>query len=135
MEPLQNWNDIEDGARRRVVEDALQLMSTITETFGANDGLIIWEKVANVLGESAKADMFFAMVTQSTDGINRTIRVDSYPYDKKVVFIKLIREFTGLGLKEAKDLSESGFPITFRVRADDLRKCREELRVHGIRLT
>jgi len=32
----------------------------------------------------------------------------AYPNEKKVTCIKLIREFTGLGLKEAKDLCESG---------------------------
>jgi len=135
MPPLMNWHNIDDDSRRRVIEDAIQLMSTITEAFGAEEGLVIWDKVSAAFGESAKADMFFAMVTQGTDGINRTVRVDSYPADKKVTFIKLIREFTGLGLKEAKDLSEGNFPITFRVKGNEIRKCRDELRSHGIRLT
>jgi large subunit ribosomal protein L7/L12 len=36
-----------------------------------------------------------------------------YPADKKVTVIKVIRELTGLGLKEAKDLVE-GAPSTVK---------------------
>jgi len=36
-----------------------------------------------------------------------TIILKTYPADKKVGTIKVIREITGLGLKEAKDLVES----------------------------
>ena len=36
-----------------------------------------------------------------------------YPADKKVTVIKVIREITGLGLKEAKDLVE-GVPSTVK---------------------
>ena len=35
-----------------------------------------------------------------------TVTMKDYPADKKVVVIKVIREITGLGLKEAKDLVE-----------------------------
>jgi large subunit ribosomal protein L7/L12 len=36
-----------------------------------------------------------------------------YPADKKVTIIKIVREITGLGLKEAKDLVE-GIPATVK---------------------
>jgi len=36
-----------------------------------------------------------------------TVSLKEYPADKKVGVIKVIRELTGLGLKEAKDLVES----------------------------
>jgi len=35
-----------------------------------------------------------------------TVTLKEYPADKKVTVIKVIREITGLGLKEAKDLVE-----------------------------
>ena len=35
-----------------------------------------------------------------------TVHLKEYPADKKVTVIKVIREITGLGLKEAKDLVE-----------------------------
>ena len=42
-----------------------------------------------------------------------TVILKAYPADKKVTVIKVIREITGLGLKEAKDLVE-GAPSTVK---------------------
>src|SRR5882757_8133557 len=42
-----------------------------------------------------------------------TVTLKEYPADKKVTVIKVIRELTGLGLKEAKDLVE-GAPSTVK---------------------
>jgi len=42
-----------------------------------------------------------------------TVILKAYPADKKVGTIKVIREITGLGLKEAKDLVE-GAPSTVK---------------------
>src|SRR5580698_6829244 len=42
-----------------------------------------------------------------------TVTLKEYPADKKVTVIKVVREITGLGLKEAKDLVE-GAPSTVK---------------------
>ncbi len=42
-----------------------------------------------------------------------TVTLKEYPAEKKVTVIKVIREITGLGLKEAKDLVE-GVPSTVK---------------------
>src|SRR5688500_8895965 len=42
-----------------------------------------------------------------------TVVLKEYPADKKVGVIKVVRELTGLGLKEAKDLVE-GVPSTVK---------------------
>ena len=42
-----------------------------------------------------------------------TVILKAYPAEKKVTVIKVIREITGLGLKEAKDLVE-GAPSTVK---------------------
>ena len=42
-----------------------------------------------------------------------TVILKEYPADKKVTVIKVVREATGLGLKEAKDLVE-GVPSTVK---------------------
>ncbi len=43
-------------------------------------------------------------VEESTDFL---VTLDEAPADKKIAIIKVVREITGLGLKEAKDLVES----------------------------
>ncbi|MBM5811494.1 MAG: 50S ribosomal protein L7/L12 [Gammaproteobacteria bacterium] len=57
-----------------------------------------------------------------------TVTMKAYPADKKVVVIKVIREITGLGLKEAKDLVE-GAPSTVKeaVSKADAEKIRKQL--------
>ena len=42
-----------------------------------------------------------------------TVVLKEYPADKKVTIIKIVREITGLGLKEAKDLVE-GVPANVK---------------------
>jgi len=61
-----------------------------------------------------------------------TIVMKAYPADKKVVVIKVIREITGLGLKEAKDLVE-GVPSTVKdsVSKSDAEKIKKQLEDAG----
>jgi large subunit ribosomal protein L7/L12 len=61
-----------------------------------------------------------------------TVTMKAYPADKKVVVIKVIREITGLGLKEAKDLVE-GVPSTVKdgVSKADADKIRKQLEDAG----
>ena len=59
-----------------------------------------------------------------------TVILKEYPADKKVGVIKVVRELTGLGLKEAKDLVD-GAPKAVKEKvakaeADDMKKKLEE---------
>ncbi len=57
-----------------------------------------------------------------------TVTLKAYPAEKKVTVIKVIREITGLGLKEAKDLVE-GAPSTVKesVSKADAEKFKKQL--------
>jgi large subunit ribosomal protein L7/L12 len=57
-----------------------------------------------------------------------TVTMKAYPADKKVVVIKVVREITSLGLKEAKDLVE-GVPSTVKeaVSKADAEKFKKQL--------
>jgi len=48
-----------------------------------------------------------AMPRHTHEGDEFTVVLKEYPADKKVTVIKVVRELTGLGLKEAKDLVEA----------------------------
>ena len=43
----------------------------------------------------------------SPEATDFQVMLDEYPADKKIAVIKVVREVTGLGLKEAKELVES----------------------------
>ncbi|MFC5569950.1 50S ribosomal protein L7/L12 [Lysobacter yangpyeongensis] len=51
--------------------------------------------------------------------------------DKKVDVIKAVRAITGLGLKEAKDLTEAGGVLKEAVSKDDAAKFKKELEAAG----
>ncbi len=59
-----------------------------------------------------------------------TIVLDSFAADKKIGIIKVVREITGLGLKEAKDLVEAApKPVkegVAKAEAEDIKKKLEE---------
>jgi large subunit ribosomal protein L7/L12 len=61
-----------------------------------------------------------------------TVTLKAYPAEKKVTVIKVIREITGLGLKEAKDLVE-GAPSTVKesVSKADAEKFKKQLEETG----
>ncbi|HXV40797.1 MAG TPA: 50S ribosomal protein L7/L12 [Steroidobacteraceae bacterium] len=61
-----------------------------------------------------------------------TVTLKAYPAEKKVGVIKVIREITGLGLKEAKDLVE-GAPSTVKegVSKADSEKIKKQLEDGG----
>ena len=51
--------------------------------------------------------------------------------EKKVEVIKVVRAITGLGLKEAKDLTEAGGPVKEAVSKDDAAKFKKDLEAAG----
>ena len=49
----------------------------------------------------------------------------------KIAVIKVIREITGLGLKEAKDLADNGWVIKENVSKDDANEIKTKLEAEG----
>ena len=64
-----------------------------------------------------------------------TVILKEYPADKKVGVIKVVRELTGLGLKEAKDLVEA-VPGTIKegVSKDDSANMKKKLEEAGAKV-
>ena len=122
-----DWNSLSQEEQDRIVNDGLALMQTITEVCGTELGMAMWDQFAAVMGDDAKAAIFFSMLTGQSSG---NIRIQSYPSNQKIAVIKSIRTWTGMGLKEAKDVSEVPVP-TFRVDFRKARECRQELRSIG----
>ena len=83
-------------------------------------------------GVTAAAPMAMAAAAAAAPVVEEqtefTIILKAYPADKKVGTIKVIREITGLGLKEAKDLVE-GAPSTVKesVSKADAEKIKKQL--------
>lgn len=97
---------IPEDHKTAVISNGLHFMRSITEAYGAEEGLKLWDQIASVLDGDVKGQIFMAMVTGN---YNDKVRLKSlYPSGQAnaVACIKAIREWDkrGLGLKEAKDM-------------------------------
>jgi large subunit ribosomal protein L7/L12 len=90
-------DEILDAISNMTVLQVVELISDMEKKFGVTAAAPV--AVAAAGGGAAAA----APVEEKTEF---TVTLKEYPADKKVGVIKVIRELTGLGLKEAKDLVE-----------------------------
>ena len=91
-------DEILEAISNMSVMQVVELISDMEKKFGVTAAA----PVAMVAGGGAGAAAA-APVEEKTEF---TVILKEYPADKKVGVIKVIRELTGLGLKEAKDLVE-----------------------------
>lgn len=90
--------------KHQLIHDSLCLMRTLTELWGSDAGILLWEKISEAIGNDAKGEIFFGMVTgKYMPGV---VVINSASNDF-VGMIKAVRNSTGVGLKEAKDLCDA----------------------------
>jgi large subunit ribosomal protein L7/L12 len=96
-------DEILEAISNMSVMQVVELISDMEKKFGVTAAAPV---AAAAAGPAAAA----APVEAQTEF---TVILKEYPADKKVGVIKVVRELTGLGLKEAKDLVE-GVPGTVK---------------------
>jgi large subunit ribosomal protein L7/L12 len=96
-------DDILEAISNMSIMEVVDLISAMEAKFGVTAAAPV---AAAAAGPAAAA----APVEEKTEF---TVVLKEYPADKKVTVIKVVRELTGLGLKEAKDLVE-GVPATVK---------------------
>jgi large subunit ribosomal protein L7/L12 len=92
-------DEILDAIAKMSLVDVVELIADMEKKFGVSAAAPV--AMAAVGGGGAAAA---APVEEKTEF---TVTLKEYPADKKVTVIKVVRELTGLGLKEAKDLVEA----------------------------
>ena len=115
---LSNDQIIEAIAGKSLME-VMELVKAMEEKFGVSAAA----PVAVAAGPAAAAapveeQTEFAVVLNSAG-------------EKKVEVIKVVRAITGLGLKEAKDLTEAGGTVKDAVSKDDAAKFKKDLEAAG----
>ncbi len=86
------------------IMEVVELISDMEKKFGVTAAAPVAMAMAPGAGGAAAA------VEEQTEF---TVTLKEYPADKKVGVIKVVRELTGLGLKEAKDLVDAA-PSTIK---------------------
>ena len=97
-------DEILDSISKMSIMDVVELISDMEKKFGVTAAAPVAMAAMPAAGAAA------APVEEKTEF---TVILKEYPPDKKVGVIKVVRELTGLGLKEAKDLVE-GVPGTVK---------------------
>jgi large subunit ribosomal protein L7/L12 len=92
-------DDILDAISKMSVLEVVELISDMEKKFNVTAAAPV--AVAAVAGPAAAA------AAPAEEQTEFTVILKEYPADKKVSVIKVVRELTGLGLKEAKDLVEA----------------------------
>jgi large subunit ribosomal protein L7/L12 len=112
--------EILDAISNMTVLEIVDLVKMMEDKFGVSAAA----PVAVVAGAAAAGAAAPAVEEQT----EFTVILKAYPTEKKVGTIKVIREITGLGLKEAKDLVE-GAPSTVKegVSKADAEKIKKQL--------
>lgn len=127
---------IPEQFKSQVIEEGIAFVRTITEAYGAEDGMKLWEQIAAVLDPDVKGEMFFAMITGTPLHTITVTDVTAHSRNNKIEMIKTIRAVTGWGLKEAKDAADNMWVNSFPVKLVILPKMRkaeaeQQLRVAG----
>jgi large subunit ribosomal protein L7/L12 len=89
--------EIVDAIGNLSVLEVVELISDLEKKFGVTAAAPV---AAAAAGPAAAA------AAPAEEQTEFSVTLTEYPADKKVTVIKVIREITGLGLKEAKDLVE-----------------------------
>ena len=95
-----NIDKIVDTLSQLTVLDMSKLKEALEEKWGVKAAAGAPMMVAPPTGSSGESEA----AEEATDF---QVILDEYPADKKIAVIKIVREVTGLGLKEAKELVES----------------------------
>ncbi|HQA02870.1 MULTISPECIES: 50S ribosomal protein L7/L12 [Thermomonas] len=109
---------IVDAIAAKSLMEVMDLVKAIEEKFGVSAAAPVM-----AAGPAAAA----AVVEEQTE-FNVILKSAG---DKKVEVIKAVRAITGLGLKEAKDLTEAGGTVKEGVSKDDAAKMKKDLEAAG----
>ncbi|TKR33999.1 50S ribosomal protein L7/L12 [Luteimonas gilva] len=116
---LSNEQIIEAISSKTLVE-VMELVKAMEEKFGVSAAA----PVAVAAGPAAAAAAPAEEQTEFTVVLKTA-------GEKKVEVIKVVRAITGLGLKEAKDLTEAGGTVKEGVSKDDAAKFKKDLEAAG----
>jgi large subunit ribosomal protein L7/L12 len=96
--------EIVDAIAKLSVMDVVDLIADLEKKFGVTAAAPVAAAAAGAAAAPAAA---------AEEQTEFSVTLTEYPADKKVTVIKVVREITGLGLKEAKDLVE-GVPALIK---------------------
>ncbi|WP_426285405.1 50S ribosomal protein L7/L12 [Luteibacter sp. E-22] len=109
---------IVEAIKAKSLMEIMELVKSIEDTFGVSAAAPVAVAGPAAAGPAAEAQTEFDVILKSAG-------------DKKVDVIKAVRAITGLGLKEAKDLTEAGGVVKEAASKEDAEKFKKDLEAAG----
>ncbi|HEY4561049.1 MAG TPA: 50S ribosomal protein L7/L12 [Lysobacter sp.] len=109
---------IVDAIASKSLMEVMDLVKAIEEKFGVSAAAPVMAAGPAAAAAPVEEQTEFNVILKSAG-------------DKKVEVIKAVRAITGLGLKEAKDLTEAGGTVKEGVSKDDAAKMKKDLEAAG----
>ncbi|NID15678.1 50S ribosomal protein L7/L12 [Luteibacter yeojuensis] len=110
---------IVEAIKAKSLTEIMELVKSIEDTFGVSAAAPVAVAAGPAAaGPAAEAQTEFDVILKSAG-------------DKKVDVIKAVRAITGLGLKEAKDLTEAGGVVKEAASKEDAEKFKKDLEAAG----
>ena len=109
---------IVDAIAAKSLMEVMELVKAIEEKFGVSAAAPVMAVAAAGPAAAVEEQTEFNVILKSAG-------------DKKVEVIKAVRGITGLGLKEAKDLTEAGGTVKEGVSKEDAEKMKKDLEAAG----
>ena len=109
---------IVDAIAAKSLMEVMELVKAIEEKFGVSAAAPVMAVAAAGPAAAVEEQTEFNVILKSAG-------------DKKVEVIKAVRAITGLGLKEAKDLTEAGGTVKEGASKEDAEKMKKELEAAG----
>jgi len=126
----QDISDLGDKIAKLTIVQAVQLKDYLKDKYKIEPaaGGVVMAPGAGAGGPAPAA--------KAEEQTEFTVVLEGYDAAKKINVIKVVREITGLGLKEAKDLVEgSPKPVKENVSKDDAAKIKKQLEDGGAKVT
>jgi len=114
---LSNEQIVESIATKTLME-VMELVKAIEDKFGVSAAAPVMAAGPAAAAAPVEEQTEFNVILKSAG-------------EKKVEVIKAVRAITGLGLKEAKDLTEAGGTVKEAVSKDDAAKMKKDLEAAG----
>ncbi len=115
---MEKFNDIIEKIEKLTVVELAELIKTLEEKFGVSAAM---PAVAGAVAGAAAAEekTSFNIILKSAG-------------DQKINVIKAVKEITGLGLKEAKDLVEGApKPVKENIKKEEAEEIKKKLEASG----
>lgn len=100
----------------KLIRSGIRFLKDLQDDLGTEKGLAVWDKLREAMGDEVSGQVLFGILKGHRGNV---IRLE-FVGDRRIDAVKLIRECTGFGLKEAKDIMDNvvaGRPQEFEVGA------------------